>query len=522
VENLPPWATLNADTGEISGIPENRHVGHYPEILISVSDGIEIVSLPSFTIEVSNANDAPTISGQPAQKVLQGGIYQFLPEIIDVDPSDTLTITVENLPPWAALNAGTGEISGIPENRHVGHYPEILISVNDGVESAQLSPFSIEVISTNDAPIIKGNPGTVAVDGLMYNFTPIGSDSDGDTLSYSATNLPEWLTLDQATGMISGTPAINDIGRTYSDILLTISDGQESVSLSPFAIEVKDASRISSVLNSALSSPSELTVKSGRTYITLSWNDSSPDALGYSIYRLNAAGTEIEEIFYADPGATSITDAGLTPETSYIYYVSVFNQVGGSTPATISGTTTNASSTILQLHGGWNLIHLPQQTSVSEIKQQVPEIESIWGFINCSKGWEYTLYEKDSNQTVVGSEITNLEPGRGYWVSLSGIDKSEWTDVEIEGIALTTPITIDNLTLYSGWNSVGVSIPVIISETELPEQITAIWGWEKYWVSHVDDVPTFLNSLQNLDKNKGYFVYSDAASSGATSCENAH
>ncbi|MBT4328871.1 MAG: hypothetical protein HOD58_02950, partial [Gammaproteobacteria bacterium] len=491
------------------------------EILISVNDGVETVSLPSFTIEVSNANDAPTISGQPAQKVLQGETYRFLPDIIDVDPSDTLTITVENLPPWATLNADTGEISGIPENRHVGHYPEILISVNDGVENVQLASFTIEVISTNEAPTIKGNPGTVAVDGLMYSFTPMGSDNDGDTLSYSATNLPEWINLDQATGMISGTPAINDIGRTYSDILLIISDGQESVSLSPFAIEVKDASRISSALNPVLSSPSELAVKSGRTYITLSWNDSSLDALGYRIYRFNAAGTEIEKTFYADPGANSITDTGLTPETSYNYYVSVFNQDGGSAPATISGTTTNASSTILQLHGGWNLIHLPQQTSVSEIKRLVTEVESIWGFVNCSKGWEYTLYEKDSNQTVVGSEITNLEPGRGYWVSLSGIEKNEWVDVEIDGVALTTPITIDNLTLYSGWNSVGVSIPVIISETELPEQIAAIWGWEKYWVSHVDGVPIFLNSLQSLDQNKGYFVYSDAASSGAARCENA-
>ena len=57
-----------------------------------------------------------------------------------------------------------------------------------------------------------------------YSFTPTGSDVDaGDNLTYSAENLPDWASIDPATGAITGTPDNDDIGhsRALSSALVT-------------------------------------------------------------------------------------------------------------------------------------------------------------------------------------------------------------------------------------------------------------------------------------------------------------
>ena len=52
VENLPIWASFDAETGKISGIPTVQNVGLHPDIKIIVTDGDETASLPVFNIFV--------------------------------------------------------------------------------------------------------------------------------------------------------------------------------------------------------------------------------------------------------------------------------------------------------------------------------------------------------------------------------------------------------------------------------------------------------------------------------------
>ncbi|HKE95386.1 MAG TPA: putative Ig domain-containing protein, partial [Povalibacter sp.] len=61
--------------------------------------------------------------------------------------------------------------------------------------------------------------------------------ADGDTLTYSATNLPSWATLNSGTGRLSGTPAAGDVG-TYANIVISVSDGKATASLPAFSIAV--------------------------------------------------------------------------------------------------------------------------------------------------------------------------------------------------------------------------------------------------------------------------------------------
>jgi hypothetical protein len=92
----------------------------------------------------------------------------------------------------------------------------------------------------NQAPSISGTPAASVQAGVAYNFTPSASDPDGDSLSFTVSNLPSWASFDSDTGAISGQPQESDVG-TYADVSVTVSDGALTASISPFAIEVVTA-----------------------------------------------------------------------------------------------------------------------------------------------------------------------------------------------------------------------------------------------------------------------------------------
>lgn len=73
-----------------------------------------------------------------------GDAYGFTPASSDAD-GDPLTFTIRNKPAWAAFNAATGHLEGIPQFGDVGTYDNIRISVSDGRASASLPVFSIAV-----------------------------------------------------------------------------------------------------------------------------------------------------------------------------------------------------------------------------------------------------------------------------------------------------------------------------------------------------------------------------------------
>jgi hypothetical protein len=53
ITGKPAWANFNAATGRLSGIPTSNDVGTYGDIVISVTDSIDTISLAAFSIEVS-------------------------------------------------------------------------------------------------------------------------------------------------------------------------------------------------------------------------------------------------------------------------------------------------------------------------------------------------------------------------------------------------------------------------------------------------------------------------------------
>lgn len=300
IQNRPAWATFSAATGTLSGTPVNGQQGTYGNIVIGVTDGQSNASLAPFSITV-NGNSAPAISGSPATSVTIGEAYSFTPTASDAD-GDTLSFSIQGRPAWAAFSTTTGTLSGTPQSADAGLYGGIVITVSDGEDESSLTPFGITV-ATNAAPTISGTPATQVNVDAGYSFVPTASDPEGDTLTFSILNKPVWANFSTTTGTLSGTPDPGDEG-TYSNIIISVSDGQSSAALPAFTLTV---SQVSTGSASFTWTPPSLN-EDGSTLA---------DLAGYRFYYGLASGSYTVEEYVDSPGLSSHVIENLTPGTYY-------------------------------------------------------------------------------------------------------------------------------------------------------------------------------------------------------------
>ena len=159
--------------------------------------------------------------------------------------------------------------------------------------------------AVNAPPSISGTPPTSVTVGQSWTFQPTISDSDGDTLTVSATNLPDWLTLNSSTGRVSGTPGEGDV-RTWNGISLTVSDGQATASLSPFSVDVVAQGAVTGSATLSWSAPTERA-------------DGSPigQLAGYEVLYGQRSRDYDTVVELDNPGITSYMIENLGPGTWY-------------------------------------------------------------------------------------------------------------------------------------------------------------------------------------------------------------
>jgi len=92
-------------------------------------------------------------------------------------------------------------------------------------------------IIASAAPVLSGSPTVSIIAAHYYSFQPGVTDSVGKTVTFSIANKPSWAVFDTATGRVAGTPLPSNVG-TYSNIVISGSDGTASAHLAPFAITV--------------------------------------------------------------------------------------------------------------------------------------------------------------------------------------------------------------------------------------------------------------------------------------------
>lgn len=319
---LPGWASINPQTGRISGMPTESDVGTSAAIVVSVSDGRAMASLPAFSIVVASAvpppppppvNTRPTISGTPATSVQAGTPYSFTPSATDAETPQGLTFSILNRPSWASFSSVTGTLSGTPSANQAGTYANIVISVSDGALVAALPTFSLTVTAAaNRPPVISGTPATSVVVGQAYRFAPTATDPDGDSLTWAISGKPGPAVFNVATGELTWSPGSTG---TWSNIIITVTDSRgASASLPSFSITVTSPPATGSATIS-WTAPMEYT--DGSTL-------PGTDLTGFRIYHGTSASSLVR-VGEVDGNTLTYTVEDLVPGTHYFAVSAVTN-----------------------------------------------------------------------------------------------------------------------------------------------------------------------------------------------------
>jgi hypothetical protein len=176
--------------------------------------------------------------------------------------------------------------------------------------------------AVNRAPTITTDSSAVARVGETYDYQPVATDPDGDTLRFTANNLPPWASMDPNTGRITGTPGENDLGE-YEAITIVVADVSGQTESNPFTITVVD------------DTPVATGVASLRWEMPPSKVDGSPldDLAGYRILYGRTADDLDRSVLISSPTTTSYQFATLSPGIWYFAVVAV-NAGGLEGPAT--------------------------------------------------------------------------------------------------------------------------------------------------------------------------------------------
>jgi Putative Ig domain len=204
-----------------------------------------------------------------------------------------------------------------------------LTACQDDVTTASAStPASTPASSSSSqstSVALSGAPKTTATAGTDYLYQPSLTQGSGD-VTFSITGLPKWATFDANTGVLTGTPATSDEGKTGA-ITITASNGSSTAAVGPFTIQV-NAPAATATVSLAWNAPIQ---NSDGTPIT--------GLAGFHIYYGTVAGALSSTATVSSPTTTTYTLSGLAHGT-YYFSVVAYNTAGQDSNSSNMATTT--------------------------------------------------------------------------------------------------------------------------------------------------------------------------------------
>ena len=198
---------------------------------------------PGDTWEFSGAvhNGPPILEAIPDQAAYEGTLLQFTVKASDPD-NNILTCSASDLPAGAAFDNESAVFSWMPNYDQGGTTYAVTFSVTDGIASVSQRAL-INVGNVNRSPVLTPIGPKVAREGELLSFVMTAADPDGDSLTYSAANLPEGAGFDPATQAFSWAPNYGQGNRSYTDIEFSVLDGQGGVDSELISITVNNVNR---------------------------------------------------------------------------------------------------------------------------------------------------------------------------------------------------------------------------------------------------------------------------------------
>ncbi|MHA2405065.1 MAG: NosD domain-containing protein, partial [Candidatus Kariarchaeaceae archaeon] len=234
------WLNIDVVTGILSGTPDNSHVGSF-WVNVSCDDGYGGIDFTNFVLTVNNT--PPILINTPVTQTMEDEPFWDDFNCSDDNQGDIEYSLLTNAT-WLTINPSTGELSGTPDNNHVGWFWVnvtvgwfwVNVTVDDGNGGNDSMNYTLTV--DNSPPIIITFPITTTYVGKEY-FVDFNSTDDGQgSITYYLQSNASWLNIDELTGVVNGTPLIDDIG--YYWVNVTVEDGNGGSDSINYTLKVID------------------------------------------------------------------------------------------------------------------------------------------------------------------------------------------------------------------------------------------------------------------------------------------
>ncbi|MDJ0959734.1 MAG: putative Ig domain-containing protein [Acidimicrobiia bacterium] len=204
-----PTGAVITPGGLFSWTPAEGQDGVHSFDVVLSDDGLPpLTDTQTVTVTVDEVNLAPTLDPitDPSGDELTS--ITFTATASDPDlAANTLTFSLVGEPPGATIDAG-GAFSWTPTEAQDGTYTFDVVVVDDGTPAlADSQTITVTVNEVNLPPSVAAPADQADDEGATVAVSIGGSDPDdpADVLTFSALGLPPGLSVDPASGLISGT-----------------------------------------------------------------------------------------------------------------------------------------------------------------------------------------------------------------------------------------------------------------------------------------------------------------------------
>jgi hypothetical protein len=168
----------------------------------------------------------------------------------------------------------------------------------------------------NQAPSLTQPANQSHVEGAAVSLQLAASDPDADALAYAATGLPPGVSVNAATGLISGSIAAGAAGASPYTVVASVDDGRGGTDSRTFTWTV--------TLPAPAPAPTGLAATPTTVDMRLMW-DAVPAASGYDVYRASAADGPYEKLNASPLTTAAYRDTSAPRGTSHYRVIAIVN-----------------------------------------------------------------------------------------------------------------------------------------------------------------------------------------------------
>jgi hypothetical protein len=321
----PAGMTIDPNTGAISWVPTETQGPSTNTVVVVVTDdnpwavnAQHLSATNSFTVLVREINTPPQLTVPGSQTVDELTPLNVSASATDSDiPANALTFSLLNAPQGMTINPATGAIAWTPTEAQGPSTNMIAVVVTDfnplAANAQHLSvtdSFTVIVREVNSAPTLQSITNQTVHFGNLLSVQASASDSDipANVLTFSLDQPPQGMVINAATGLITWTPLLTQVG-TFPVTVRVTDNGVPSLSATTTFNVTVTGNGASLALNAVTSTGVQLTISgdighvyelqrsqdlstwSDVTQITLSsptapYTDPEPSSISHVFYRL--------------------------------------------------------------------------------------------------------------------------------------------------------------------------------------------------------------------------------------------